>query len=94
MIHEILSPCMQNADKSNLDTQMLWVPSQFYKSLRNGSKQNVVEGSLVPQGKRTKFRRDGEDYMEVWHRKNVFSSLLNPFFFLEKLAFWAMPVSA
>lgn len=94
MIHEILSPCMQNADKSNLDTQMLWVPSQFGKSLTNGAKQNVVKDAFIPQGKWIEFRRDGEDYMEVWHWKNVFSSLLNPFFFLEKLAFWAMPVSA
>ena len=94
MIHEILSPCMQNADKSNLDTQMLWVPSQFGKSLTNGAKQNVVKDAFIPQGKWIEFCRDGKDYMEVWCRKEVFFPLFKPFFFFKELAFRAMSVSA
>ena len=84
---------MQDTDKPDLSAQMLGISGKFYKSLRNGSKQNVVEGSLVPQGKRTKFRRDGKDHMEVLDWKEGFFPLLEPFFFLEKLTFWAMPVS-
>lgn len=81
MIHEVLSPCMQNADKSNLDTQMLGVAGKLGKGLRNGAEQNVIKDPLIPQSKWIEFCRDGKDYMEVWHWKDVFSSLLQPSLF-------------
>jgi hypothetical protein len=85
---------MQDADKSDLDSQMLGVAGELGKGFSSGAKQNVIKDPLIPQGKRIEFCRDGKDHMEVWHWKNIFSSLLNPFFFLEELALRAMPVPA
>jgi len=94
MVHEVLSPSVQDADKPDLSTQVLWIPGKFKKSLRNATKQNVIKDLLVPQGKRIEFRRNGKNHMEVWYRKEVFFPLFKPFFFLEELAFRAMSVSA
>jgi len=93
MIHKVLSPCVQDTEKTYLDPQMFGVSGEFDKSFTNGAKQDVVKDSLIPQGKRIEFRRDGKDHMEVLDWKEGFFPLLEPFFFLEKLTFWAMPVS-
>jgi hypothetical protein len=85
---------VQDADKSDLSAQMLGISGKFKKSLRNGSEQNVIEDSLIPQNKRIEFCRNGKDNMEVWHGKKVFFPLLEPFFFFKELALRAMSVSA
>jgi hypothetical protein len=94
MVHEVLSPSVEDTDKPNLSTQMLWISGKFDKRLRNGSEQNVIKDLLVPQDKRIEFRRNGKNHMEVWYCKEVFFPLFKPFFFFKELAFWAMSVSA
>ena len=70
------------------------ISGKLKKSLRNTAEQNVIDGSLIPQNKRIEFRRNGEYNMEVWNGKEIFFSLLKPFFFFEELALRAMSVSA
>jgi len=81
MVHEILSPSVQDTDKPELSAKMLGISRKFDKRLRNGSEQNVIKDPLIPQSKWIEFCRNGKDYMEVWHWKDVFSSLLQPSLF-------------
>lgn len=92
MIHEILSPCVQDRDKSYLSTQIFGIPGEFAKSLCNRSKKDVVKDPFIPQGKRVEFCRYGKVHMEVWHWKEIFFLLLEPSLFLEKLAFGASSI--
>jgi len=94
MIHEVLSPSVQDGDKSDLSPQMLGISGKFEKSLCDGSKQNVIKGLLIPQDKRIKFPWEGKNHMEVWNWKEVFFPLFKPSLFLKKLALRAMSVSA
>jgi hypothetical protein len=94
MIHEVMAPCVQDTDKSNLAAQMLGISGKFKKSLRNTTKKNIIEDSLIPQSKRIEFCGNGKYNMEIGHGKKVFFPLLKPFFFFKELALGAMPVSA
>jgi hypothetical protein len=94
MVHEVLSPSVQDTDKPDLSTQMFWIPGKFKKSLRNTTKQNVIKDLLVPQGKWIEFCRNGKNHMKVWYRKEIFFPLFKPFFFFKELALRAMSVSA
>jgi len=94
MVHEVLSPSVQDTDKPDLSTKMLGISGKFAKRLRDRLEQNVIEDFLIPQNKRIDFRRNSKNHMEVWYRKEIFFPLFKPFFFFKELALRAMPVSA
>jgi hypothetical protein len=94
VVQEILSPSVQDGDKSDLDAQMLGISGKFEQSLRNRTEQNVIKGLLIPQDKRIKFPWNGKNHMEVWDRKEIFFPLFKPSLFGKELTFRAVSVSA
>ncbi len=94
MVHEILSPRVQDADKPDLGSQALWVLRKFCQGFRNGLEQDGVEDFLIPEDKRIEQIGDGEDDVEVRYGEQVFSPVFDPPFFFEELALGTVPVSA
>jgi hypothetical protein len=94
MVHEVLSPRVQDRDKPDLSSQVLWVRGKLGQSLGDGLEQDAVEDFLIPEDKGVQKIGDGEDNVEVQYWKQVLFPRLDPLLFLQKLALWAMPVSA
>jgi hypothetical protein len=81
MIHEVLSPGMQNTDNPYPCAKMFRIIGQFHKRLGDGTKKKIVHDLPVHRYQTIQFRGDGEDYMEILDRKKVFSTSLDPSFF-------------
>ena len=94
MLHEVLSPGVQDADEPDLCSQVFRVFREFRKSLRNGFEQDPIEDFLIPEDKRIQLIRNGENNVKVRYGKQVFFPVLDPLFLLQELAFGTVPVSA
>jgi hypothetical protein len=81
MIHEVLSPGMQNADTPYLGTEMFRVFCEFCESFGDRTEKKVVQELAVHGYQGIEFRGEGEDYMEILNGKEVLASRLDPFFF-------------
>jgi len=47
MVHEILSPGVNNSDEADVGAETLGVPGQFQKGLGDRAKEKVIEGFAV-----------------------------------------------
>ena len=65
MIHEVLTPGMQDANAPNLCAEMLRAICEFHERLGDRAKEKIVHDLLVHGYQRIQFRGDGEDHMEV-----------------------------
>jgi hypothetical protein len=81
MIHEVLTPGMENADHSDLCAQMFGVLGELGEGFGGGAKKQVVEELLVHGDQGVQGGGEGEDHMEVFHGQEVLSASLDPFFF-------------
>ena len=94
MVHEVLSPRVQDRDKPDLRPQVFRVFRKFDQGFRNGLEQDAVENFLISEHKGIKVIGDGEDDVKIWYGKQVLFPGLDPLLFLEELALGAVPVSA
>jgi hypothetical protein len=94
MIHEVLTPGMQNRDEPDLGSEALSVLRELRQGFRNSLKQDGVEDFLISKDKRVQEVGDGEDDMEVRDRKKILFSIFDPPLFFEELTLGAVPVSA
>jgi hypothetical protein len=69
MMLQVLSPGMQNAEQSDVGTQMLRVASDLEERRGTGAKEQVVEQPLVLQHECRELMRQREDDVEVGHRQ-------------------------
>jgi hypothetical protein len=69
MIHEVLSPGMQDADKPYVCTEMLKIIGEFHKRLRDPAEQYVIHYPLVHDYQGGSLRWYGEDHVEVFNRQ-------------------------
>ena len=94
MVHKILPPCVQDADKPYTCSKIIRVFTQLFESPGRRLKQDVIHCLFVSQDKRIEKVRDREDNMKVLNRQKVSVYFKNPFFFSEKLTFGAVSVPA
>jgi hypothetical protein len=94
MIHEILTPGVQNAGSPYLCAKMFLVMREFSECLGYGSKKKIVHDLLIPQYQWIQFRGDGKDDVEILNGQEVLTASLNPFLFPQGLAFRAVPIPA
>ena len=94
MIHEILTPGMENTDHSYHCTEMFWVVCKLCESLGDRTEKEIVQDLTVRGGQGIEFRGEGEDHMEVLNGQEILTVSLDPFFFPQGLAFGAMPIPA
>ena len=67
MIHEVLTPGMENADHSDLCAEMFWVLGELREGLRGGAKKQIVQELRVHGDQGMQCGGEGEDHMEVFN---------------------------
>ena len=67
MIHEVLTPGMENADNPYLCAEMFWVLGEFREGLGCRAKKQIVQDLRVHGNQGIQFRGDGKDHMEVFN---------------------------
>lgn len=93
-MHQILTPGVQYGQNANARTEMLRVRGDRHQRLRRRAEQNVVDGLLVLQGKRSDFIGKREDNVEVVDREDLRCAGFRPLPPCAALAFGTMPVPA
>ena len=81
MIHEVLSPGMQKADRPYPGAKMFLVMGEFQERLRYGSEKKIVQDLSIHRYQGIQFRGDGEDHMEIRNGKEIVPASLDPFLF-------------
>ena len=81
MIHEVLTPGVQNADNPYPCAEMFRIICEFLDRLRDRTKQKVVHDRLIHRYQGIEFRGDGENHMEVFNGQEIFTARLDPSFF-------------
>ena len=76
MKFEFLIPGVQHAEETNLCTEMFGIASDFEKSFRTGTKQEIVDDLLVLQNQWGQLAGKCEDHMHVARRKKFSATLL------------------
>lgn len=92
MIHEVLSPRMEDGNHADTDAQALLC--KLHEGLRSCLEEDIVDCPLVSQGKGIERFGNGEDHMKVRDGKKLFTSCLKPLFFCEELTLGAVSVPA
>jgi hypothetical protein len=65
MIHEVLTPGVQNADTPYLCPEMFRVVCEFRKGFGDRTEKKIVQDLSVHGDQEIKFRGDREDHMEI-----------------------------
>ena len=69
MVHEILSPRMQDGKETDLCPEVFGVGGDLHQSFRCGPKHQRIENPFVVQEQGSQDMRDCEDQVHVGHRK-------------------------
>lgn len=91
---QLLSPGMEYAQEADLRPQVLGIYGDLTECCSAALEQQVVDGSLVLQGKRSQIMGKREDHMRVADAEKLSGTSREPFVAGVGLALWAMPVSA
>ena len=67
MVHEVLTPSMENTDYSHGCTEMFWVACKFCECLGGRTKKQIVQDLPVHGDQGIEFRGKGKDDMEVFN---------------------------
>ena len=86
-------PGMENADISDVSTEIFVVGSQFPQSIGRCVIQGIIQKLLVAVDDRIQFLRDSEDHMEVWRIQYIFPAGVHPLFLWKLLAHGTAPVA-
>lgn len=65
MVHQVLTPCVENAEKANLCAEMFWIGADLQESGGAGSKQECVEQLFIVQHQVSERVGNREDQMHV-----------------------------
>jgi hypothetical protein len=87
-------PGMENADISDVCTEIFAVGSQFPQCIGRCVIQSIIQKLLIAVDDWIQFLRDSEDYMEVWRFQYIFPTGVYPLFLWELLAHGTAPVTA
>ena len=85
---------MEHGEKTGLYTQVLWVGSDGAHCLTRRPEQNVIDMLLVLIGDGRDRPWYRKDQMKVRHREKLGLTILKPFGFSHRLAFWTMAIAA
>jgi hypothetical protein len=91
---DLLIPCVQHTEKTNLCTEVSGIASNFEKSFRAGTKQEIVDHLFVLQYHWGQVAGECEDHVQVARGEKFSSTCGNPPFASSDLALWAMAITA
>jgi hypothetical protein len=81
MIHEVLSPGVENTDTPYLCSEMFWVLCEFRERFGDRTKKKIVQDLSVHGDQGIEFGGEGEDHMEIRDEQEVLAAGLDPFLF-------------
>ena len=81
MLHEVLTPRMENTDHAYRCTEMFRVAWEFCECLGDRTEKKIVHELAVHGDQGVEFRGEGEDHMEILNGQEVFTARLDPFLF-------------
>ena len=81
MIHEVLTPGMENTDHAYRCPEMFWVVCEFGESFGDRTEKKIVKDLAVHGDQGIEFRGEGEDHMEILNGQEVLPTGLDPSFF-------------
>ena len=87
-------PGMENADISDVCTEIFAVGSQFPQCIGRCVIQSIIQKLLIAVDDWIQFLRDSEDYMEVWRFQYIFPTGVYPLFLWKLLAHGTASVTA
>jgi hypothetical protein len=67
MVLEGLSPGMENGEKPDLGSKVLWIASYCLERFLGGLEQKIVDDSFIRHRQRRKLVRHGENDVEILH---------------------------
>ena len=94
VVHQVLSPGVQHAQKADLRAQVLRIGGDRAQRLRHRPEQDVVDHGLVLERDDGDLVRHREHHVEVRHVEQFRLTVLEPLRACETLAFRAVPVAA
>ena len=89
-----LSPCVEHREESDLRPQMLGIGCNGAQCLAGRPEQNIVDDVLILKGNRCDWLRHSEDHMEILGVEKLGSTIIQPLGASQRLAFWAVAISA
>ena len=75
---QVLSPRVQNAEKTNLRSEMLGIARHFAEGFGHGEEQKVIERGLILQDECMEFVRQGKYDVEVRCAKQFLLTGVDP----------------
>jgi hypothetical protein len=94
MQEQVLSPGMQNANHSNLRSQVLGIGCDFEQGLCAGGEQQIVKQARVLQSQDIQLVRHGKDHVKVAGVEEFAFSCRQPALASLGLTLRAVPISA
>ena len=78
MVHEVLTPGVQNANDPDPCAKMLRIIGEFHERPGHGLKQKIIHDLPVHGDQAIQFRGEGEDHMEVLDGKKILAAGFDP----------------
>ena len=91
---DLLIPGVQHAEETNLCTEVSGIASDFEKSFRAGTKQEIVDHLFVLQHHWCQVAGECEDHVQVARGEQFSSTGGDPPFASSGLTLWAMAITA
>src|SRR5687767_2240820 len=91
---QILSPRVEHAEETDLCTEVFRIGSNLQQRPGTGPEEKIVNNLFVLQSQPGEFMRDGEDYVNVFHRQQLLAAFGEPLFASVGLALRTMPGTA
>ena len=86
------SPGMENADISDVCTEIFIVGSQFTQCIGRCMIQGIIQKFLIVVNNQIQLFRDNKDHMEVWRIQYIFPSGIHPLLLWKLLAHGTAPI--
>lgn len=93
MQEQVLAPRMQNADETDVRSQLLGVRGHFQHGGRARAKEQIVDDSSVAPAEAVEFVWKREDYMKVRDVEEFLFTRIQPPLAGLRLALWTMPIA-
>ena len=91
---DLLIPGVQHTEETNLSTEVSGIASDFEKSFRAGTKQEIVDHLFVLQHHWGHVAGECEDHVQVARGEQFSSTCGDPPFASSGLTLWAMAITA
>ena len=81
MVHEVLTPGVQNANDPDPGAKMLRIIGEFHERPGHGLKKKIIHHLPVHGDQAIQFHGEGEDHVEVLDGKKILAAGFDPSLF-------------